>query len=199
MDVSFEKTHSAYMLFYEHVSVSDIDQPPRRLKLQQELQDWIWEDNVQFLRDKLIFDIGYFNFMWQFCHSIPKTIGTKHSVNYLSIKLAASFLLETLVHSREKPHMKTWMEMLLGGLEKCHAACEWLLDSMGGDDWWLQQLFIKCPAQPLRQVIVPPVSSQLFLNYLLLLGLSLHFISFCIFREGFFSALLIIMGPPLEY
>jgi len=152
MDVSFEKTHSAYMLFYEHVSMSEIDQPPRRLKLQQELQDWIWEDNVQFLHDKLIFDMGYFNFMWQFCHSIPKTIGTKHSVNYLSIKLAASFLLETLVHSREKPHMKTWMEMLLGGLEKCHAACEWLLDSMGGDDWWLQQMFIKCPAQPLRQM-----------------------------------------------
>ena len=152
MDVSFEKTHSAYMLFYEHSSMSEEEQPPKQVKLRQELQNWIWEDNMQFLRDKLVYDLSYFNFMWQFCHSVPKSINTSASVMYFSIKLATSFLLETFFHSREKPHMKNWMEVLLGGLEKCHAACEWLLDTMGGDDWWLQQMFIKCPAQPLRQV-----------------------------------------------
>ncbi|XP_065067715.1 ubiquitin carboxyl-terminal hydrolase 34-like isoform X1 [Rhopilema esculentum] len=152
MDVSFEKTHSAYMLFYEHSSMSEEEQPPKQVRLRQELQNWIWEDNMQFLRDKLVYDLSYFNFMWQFCHSVPKSINTSASVMYFSIKLATSFLLETFFHSREKPHMKNWMEVLLGGLEKCHAACEWLLDTMGGDDWWLQQMFIKCPAQPLRQM-----------------------------------------------
>ena len=152
MDVSFEKTHSAYMLFYEHFSMDEEQQPERKVRLAKEMQDWIWEDNVQFLRDKLVFDISYFNFMWQFCHSIPKTIDSTPPVDYFSIKLAASFMLETLVHSREKPHMKSWMELLLSGLEKCQPACEWILDTMGSDDWWLQQMFIKCPGQPLRQV-----------------------------------------------
>ena len=155
MDFSFEKTHSAYMLFYEHSSMEHEEQPPKRVKLSEELQQWIWEDNVQFLRDKLIFDTTYFNFMWQFCSSVPKTIedGSDH-LNYFSIKVAVSFLLETLVHSREKPYMKRWMELIMRGFEKCGPACEWMLDYIAGDDWWLQQLFVKCPVQLIRQVSV---------------------------------------------
>lgn len=162
MDVSFEKTHSAYMLFYEHVSMTEEVHPIEKVALGQDLQDWIWEDNAQFLRDKLVFDISYFNFIWQFCNTIPKSISTSVPVTYFSIKLATSFLLETFVHSREKPHMKSWMELLLSGLERCHPACEWFLDAMGGDDWWLQQMFIKCPAQPLRQVRLSQLASFLF-------------------------------------
>eukprot|EP00794_Sanderia_malayensis_P020521 gene20521-22540_t len=152
MDVSFEKTHSAYMLFYEHVSMDVEKQPERTVRLCQDLQEWIWHDNVQFLRDKLVFDVSYFNFMWQFCNVLPSSIDNSLSVGYFSIKLGASFLLETLVHSREKPHMKGWMEFLLNGLDRCQPACEWLLETMAADDWWLQQMFVKCPAQPLRQM-----------------------------------------------
>ena len=83
MDFSFEKTNSAYMLFYErctplstqlvvgesglvpspslpggssqkqhhHAQVA----PPLTMELNKELEDWIWQDNMHFLRDKNIF------------------------------------------------------------------------------------------------------------------------------------------------
>ena len=152
MDFSFEKTHSAYMLFYEH---SDMDKEPQQtqnIKIPNDLQAAIWEDNYQFLQDKLVFDASYFNFIWQFCNTIPKTIST--DMTFYSTKLATSFLLETLVHSREKPHMKGWVELLMYGFEHSQSVCEWFLDSMSRDDWWLQQLFIRCPAQHIRQVSV---------------------------------------------
>ena len=97
-----------------------------------------------------MFEPSYFNFMWQFCGTVPKSIGSEVTLH--TTKLAASFLLETLVHSREKPHMKGWVELLMFGFEHSSEVCEWLLNQMAEDDWWLQQLFIRCPAQHLRQV-----------------------------------------------
>lgn len=70
MDLSFEKTNSAYMLFYELVKPTDPEteehnisndseiSPP--IKLSNELEGWIWQDNRQFLQDKNIFESAYF-------------------------------------------------------------------------------------------------------------------------------------------
>ena len=81
MDFSFEKTNSAYMLFYErcpivtpegsesastalesgdslsnHPSSSSI----ATFELSKELEDWIWQDNMHFIQDKNIFEHTYF-------------------------------------------------------------------------------------------------------------------------------------------
>ena len=150
MDFSFEKTHSAYMLFYEHADMDRESYESFQIQLPQELKTSIWADNYQFFLDKLIFDPSYINFMWQFCSSVPKSISS--DVLFHSTKLAASFLLETLVHWREKVHMKGWLELIVYGFEHSSSACEWFLDNMASDDWWPQQLFIKCPTQHIRQV-----------------------------------------------
>jgi ubiquitin carboxyl-terminal hydrolase 34 len=89
MDFSFEKTNSAYMLFYERSSAtsnsfmglggdnlllpalpggSSQNRPPQApsipetpsFELNKELEDWIWMDNTQFLKDKNIFEHTYF-------------------------------------------------------------------------------------------------------------------------------------------
>lgn len=85
MDFSFEKTNSAYMLFYErcgslegetcsskesdsicaessaHVNPSPSSNPNHHtFELNKELEDWIWQDNMHFLRDKNIFEHNYF-------------------------------------------------------------------------------------------------------------------------------------------
>lgn len=80
MDFSFEKTNSAYMLFYERcpVSVSTPDSsecppstalgvtrtpsptPNTTFELNKELEDWIWQDNMHFIQDKNIFEHTYF-------------------------------------------------------------------------------------------------------------------------------------------
>lgn len=86
MDFSFEKTNSAYMLFYEWCSdsgeqrgskdesleVIEVEQSSSKeaaeqstvvlpqFELNKDLEDWIWRDNMQFLRDKNIFEHTYF-------------------------------------------------------------------------------------------------------------------------------------------
>lgn len=79
MDLSFEKTNSAYMLFYERtvsggcgegsgeggsreeqtVMMQQGQATQRPITLSKELEDWIWQDNMHFLRDKNIFEHTY--------------------------------------------------------------------------------------------------------------------------------------------
>lgn len=87
MDFSFEKTNSAYMLFYEKCPVTSECSPSTAtalgsitassspspspspippvsttttFELSKELEDWIWQDNMHFIQDKNIFEHTYF-------------------------------------------------------------------------------------------------------------------------------------------
>lgn len=83
MDFSFEKTNSAYMLFYERCPLNMNDSmdcpsttlenhesgsmlvarspsPVATFELSKELEDWIWQDNMHFIQDKNIFEHTYF-------------------------------------------------------------------------------------------------------------------------------------------
>ena len=35
------------------------------VSLSPDLEEWIWQDNRNFIQDNNIFDHNYFNFMWQ--------------------------------------------------------------------------------------------------------------------------------------
>lgn len=89
MDFSFEKTHSAYMLFYERCDPNEKDllaETPD-IELSQELADWIWHDNIQFLHDKHVFDTTYFNFMWLICSNIPPSVPESNEVVLSNVQL----------------------------------------------------------------------------------------------------------------
>lgn len=183
MDFSFEKTNSAYMLFYEWCSrdgeqrgdlklgtsepvfepipngskasppVSTSSTPPPPFELSKELEDWIWQDNMHFLRDKNIFEHSYFNFMWQVCGYIPQTlISQHHDITQMAAQLSTSFFMETFIHAKEKPTMVQWVELLTKQFNTSQAACEWFLDHMALNDWWPVQILIKCPNQMVRQM-----------------------------------------------
>ncbi|XP_068081544.1 ubiquitin carboxyl-terminal hydrolase puf [Anabrus simplex] len=174
MDFSFEKTNSAYMLFYEWCSrdgeqrsswdeVLDSDHhsliPSAPVKcgptfeLSKELEDWIWQDNMHFLKDKNIFEHTYFNFMWQVCGYIPQTLlSQQHDITEVAAQLSTSFFLETFIHAKEKPTMVQWVELLTKQFNASQAACEWFLDHMANNDWWPVQILIKCPNQIVRQM-----------------------------------------------
>lgn len=89
---------------------------------------WIWQDNMQFLQDKNIFEHTYFGFVWQMCSFLPSTLtrgnDTDDRIALLSAKLSSSFLLETYIHAKEKPTMLQWIELLTKQFNNCHAACE---------------------------------------------------------------------------
>ncbi|XP_071963584.1 ubiquitin carboxyl-terminal hydrolase 34-like isoform X2 [Antedon mediterranea] len=156
MDFSFEKTHSAYMLFYEKIepeeskrkAASVLDQ----VQMSKELAQSIWQDNMQFLRDRFIFDRQYMDFMWKVCHPLPATLPQPQSFQPMSSKLTTCFVLETLIHAKEKPIMVQWMELMTKQFHTCPEACEWFLDFMAKDDCWPIQILIKCPIQTVRQL-----------------------------------------------
>lgn len=160
-DCSIEKTNSAYMLFYERIDGDDIfdgnekdaivskahHQPLEEIS--KSLLDWIWEDNISFLRDQFIFDHHYFDFIWQVCSQVPQTLPSSLAPKstLISARLATLFVLETLIHAKEKPTLAQWIELLTKQFNNSQNACEWLIDHMSQNDWWLIQILFKCSNQ----------------------------------------------------
>ncbi|MGH0139449.1 UNVERIFIED_CONTAM: hypothetical protein FKN15_063912 [Acipenser sinensis] len=136
MDFSFEKTHSAYMLFYKRVEMEEENGKECKFDVSSDLLEWIWHDNMQFLQDKNIFEHTYFGFMWQLCSSIPSTLPDPKAISLMTAK----------------PTMLQWIELLTKQFNNSQAACEWFLDRMADDDWWPMQILIKCPNQIVRQM-----------------------------------------------
>ncbi|XP_012254828.2 ubiquitin carboxyl-terminal hydrolase 34 [Athalia rosae] len=177
MDFSFEKTNSAYMLFYEwcadpadqhkedEATVSslmgtpqslqpqhELNKPPP-LELNKELEEWIWQDNMHFLQDKNIFEHTYFSFMWQICGYIPQTLlSMQPDITEMSAELTTSFFMETFIHAKEKPTMVQWVELLTKQFNGSVGACARFLERMAGDSWWPIQILVKCPNQMVRQM-----------------------------------------------
>ncbi|KAJ0173738.1 hypothetical protein K1T71_010887 [Dendrolimus kikuchii] len=182
MDFSFEKTNSAYMLFYElspprSQRGSDCGQQEeaqsstaeesstsssleRRssdatpsIKLPPDLLKWIWDDNMQFLHDKNIFQHTYFTFMGQMCSSVPQSLLTlRPEITEVAARLSTSFFIETFIHAKEKPTMVSWVELVTKQFNASAAASEWFLGHMADNTWWPMQVLIKCPNQMVRQM-----------------------------------------------
>ncbi|XP_018562913.1 ubiquitin carboxyl-terminal hydrolase 34 [Anoplophora glabripennis] len=177
MDFSFEKTNSAYMLFYERCPLVSTDNTESSsttlesgehvlntsplpqttsiaaIELSKELEDWIWQDNMHFIQDKNIFEHTYFNFMWQICGYIPQTIlPVQPNVTQKATQLSTSFFIETFIHAKEKPTMVQWVELVTKQFNACQEACIWFLEHMAQDTWWPVQVLLKCPNQMVRQM-----------------------------------------------
>ncbi|XP_060650890.1 LOW QUALITY PROTEIN: ubiquitin carboxyl-terminal hydrolase puf-like [Drosophila nasuta] len=120
--------------------------------LSKELEDWIWQDNRQFLQDRNIFEHTYFNFMWQICGHIPQTLLSETDVTCKAAKLSVSFFIETFIHAKEKPTMVPWVELLTKQFNASEEACEWFLSHMSIEPFWPVQVLIQCPNQMVRQM-----------------------------------------------
>ncbi|XP_067617273.1 ubiquitin carboxyl-terminal hydrolase puf [Eurosta solidaginis] len=121
-------------------------------QLNKDLEDWIWQDNRQFLQDRNIFEHTYFNFMWQICGHIPQTLLAQTDVTCMAAKLSVSFFIETFIHAKEKPTMVPWIELLTKQFNASQEACEWFLTHMSIEPWWPVQVLIQCPNQMVRQM-----------------------------------------------
>ena len=184
MDLSVEKTNSAYMLFYERKAASKklanqsqtvslgATNEQANFATKDELFNLIWNDNMKFINDRHLFEHGYFNFIWELCDSVPRSLTNnnfivsvkneaepnakaKHSV-LLACKLGVSFLLETYIHAREKPNMVQWIELLLKLFSSSSEACKWFIEYLTSSNencmQWCVKIFFKCPNSAIRQM-----------------------------------------------
>ena len=160
LNFSFEKTNSAYMLFYERHEISDgqcvnqddkvvANEKSQNDAISKELLDWIWNDNISFLRDRFIFEHAYFDFIWHVCTQIPVSlpVSCSNKSTLISTRLATLFVLETLIHAKEKPTIASWIELLTKQFNNSPQACEWLIDHLSLNDWWSIQILFKCSNQ----------------------------------------------------
>uniref|UniRef100_A0A1I8I193 USP domain-containing protein n=1 Tax=Macrostomum lignano TaxID=282301 RepID=A0A1I8I193_9PLAT len=162
MDFSFERTNSAYMLFYEHVPQQPQQQQPSCLsslprrrfnfELPPDLADAVWQDNKSYLQDRNIFNHMYFNFMFQVCAYLRNTVPSDDQVFFKTARLTCSFILETLVHAKEKLNLVQWIEIMDKMLILCPPVCDWFLATMAEDDWWLRQILVSCPSPKMREI-----------------------------------------------
>ena len=174
LDLSIEKTNSAYMLFYERVKkqnssagpsteismYSEASSPTKVMNntvLSPDLEEWIWQDNRNFIQDNNIFDHTYFNFMWQMVQFLPTTLskdgdGCVDNITLMSARLATSFFLETFIHAKEKLNIVQWVEVLTKQLDSSIQACRWFLDQMANDNHWPVTIFLKCNIATIRQM-----------------------------------------------
>lgn len=174
MDLSFEKSNSAYMLFYEkkHLNKNSLKfesvHPIETIHpLSNDLMKSIRTDNMNFMNDKQILDHAYFNFMWQMCDYVPREIICGPDVNsmlqftetsfILAVKLGMSFLLEVYVHARDKPNIIQWIELLIKYFNASKQACLWFISNLC-DEYessgfqWCSKIFFKCPNSALRHM-----------------------------------------------
>ena len=136
----------------------------------QALEEWIWEDNMNFIQDNNIFDHTYFNFMWQMVSYVPNTlnpeagmgtslanvstpnISSKEDITLLAVKLATSFFLESFIHAKEKLNIVQWVELLTKQFDSSITACSWFLNHMASDNTWPVTIFLKCHVNTIRQM-----------------------------------------------
>ncbi|CAF0871243.1 unnamed protein product [Adineta ricciae] len=182
LDFQFEKTHSAYMLFYERIDTPLLstvttasNMPTLQLKdpipyiIPKDISDWIWEDNRRFVRDRHLYDHHYFTFMWTLCHhqvsSSPLAVkeneqneqaenanATSESYDMLPIQLAITFVFETYIHAKDKPTMAGWVEYLCKQFTACKPVAVWFLAHMTQDDTWLTKVLVRCPNHTIRHM-----------------------------------------------
>lgn len=146
-----------------------------------EIMQSIWRDNVKFLNDKILFEHGYFSFLWQMCDSVPRSLiecslaaestdtnrmlelnAHNNEIIFQAAKLAITFLFDTYVHSREKSNMLQWIDLLIKLFNSSRDACKWFLEHMSSTGrlpsqpsdklHWCAKIFFKCPNSSIRQM-----------------------------------------------
>jgi ubiquitin carboxyl-terminal hydrolase 34 len=145
------------------------------------IYDSTWSENTNFLFDRNIFDEQYFVFAarlvqlelsappagpYSLCRSNPfvcvcvltRRISTDPAValaaddpSLLATQLAVRFVLETLVHAKEKASLPQWLELVGSRLRASQSASAWFLGYAARPECsWVKQLLLACPLPEIR-------------------------------------------------
>eukprot|EP00004_Rigifila_ramosa_P006247 TRINITY_DN1692_c0_g1_i1.p1 TRINITY_DN1692_c0_g1~~TRINITY_DN1692_c0_g1_i1.p1 ORF type:complete len:3114 (-),score=719.02 TRINITY_DN1692_c0_g1_i1:25-8475(-) len=177
---TFQKPYSAYMLFYQRESYApdaELLAPYLRAKekkqsvVPRQIFTEIWEENQKFLAEKNVYDPDYFDFMWDFVHTVP-LVPVEHTDAHAltpaqfqslqAIQTGTKFVFETLVHAKEKAKLPDWILWLKSAFGQNPVACQWFLRtcispppsaSSSSASSWLRQLLFQCTIPETRASI----------------------------------------------
>eukprot|EP00698_Gefionella_okellyi_P025572 TRINITY_DN9417_c0_g1_i1.p1 TRINITY_DN9417_c0_g1~~TRINITY_DN9417_c0_g1_i1.p1 ORF type:complete len:2658 (-),score=590.22 TRINITY_DN9417_c0_g1_i1:2579-10552(-) len=149
------RSHNAYMLFYQRVSVRP-ESVRAVARVPQAIYELTWQENLTFLFDKNVFDEQYFDFVEQMARieypvqQDSLDIGDS-DLSVQVVQLLCKFFVETYAHSKDKAHLNAWVDVIKGKLAASVASCRWLLGEVSEPDcYWLKQLLLVCPLPEVR-------------------------------------------------
>ena len=150
-------------------------QAPRKARVPEPIIHAAWTENMQFLRDRFVFDPAHFAFIQRIVsgslapgtaapalaiESTPAAAGkadlatlvelSKQSeLVFRSLQLGCRFLVGTLAHAKDKSSLEAWGGLLRDGLSACLPACRWMLLEAGAAGW-LRQMLLVCTVEDMR-------------------------------------------------
>ncbi|KAB7497648.1 Ubiquitin carboxyl-terminal hydrolase 24, partial [Armadillidium nasatum] len=117
----------------------------------------ITHDNLTFLRDKDLYSMDYFNFIYNACYLALETFKQEKGVNSEmlvdAVSLGLKFLLNTYLRTRGKEVsvVQRWLELLTEILEKERMATSWCVHYFVSEgELHIQPLLLECPDKMVR-------------------------------------------------
>lgn len=162
-----EKMFSAYMLFYERVSVQHDNAYALTAQnnVPRKILEQVWSSNAAFAADRGIFSEDYFSFCWNLVRlqQNAEVVGDGPLKDYdpvfQAIRLGTKFLFETLCHAKQKFHLQLWMLELTEMYKKHIPACRWLLRRITKNQTWIRSLFLSCTSKSVRELMADLIVS----------------------------------------
>ena len=155
------KLHSAYMLFYERVTrdpLQELEILERAMAYQNTeavapIVRSIRGNNKEFLRDKLICNEMYFQFLlegfqkqWVQLHAQPEgssfAAQAQHNVEGI-VQSATHIFVNLLCHAKDRGQFQQWVAFLKEVYIGRTLACQWFLQTAIQENW-LAQLLLHC-------------------------------------------------------
>ncbi|XP_041474973.1 ubiquitin carboxyl-terminal hydrolase 24-like isoform X2 [Lytechinus variegatus] len=134
-------------------------------KMPAAIQRLIEDENLQFLRNRAVYNQEYFTFVRKLAScSLHMTYHPAYSMMALqSIKLAMHFVFNTLFRTKKKLRydLEDWRDLIDSIVRDSPEACEWaleLLASSQGRDY-LRAFLLECPNQEVRMAMAKMVKS----------------------------------------
>lgn len=165
------KFYSAYMLFYERVESINSPKPKvstaeeESSKVPREIFTNIWNQNMNFLNDKNIFDPDYFRFIWNII-SIEKDNPSPPIMDYslspescndprmICIQLGTCFLINTLSHAKERAYLASYCEYVKTLFSNHIPACKWFIQTLlESSNQWSKQILFLCTVSETRETL----------------------------------------------
>ncbi|OQS02233.1 ubiquitin-specific protease [Thraustotheca clavata] len=161
--MEMEVFSNALMLFYEKIVPTASPEPVVPVS---PLANEVWLANDIFLKHSYVFDSEFHDFMKE----IVSTTGT---IEWY--KLGLTFILDVVLHSREKKGLNRWLQLLVGAFTAHPELVQWLLKQCLGEkkQSWLVAYLFECPDTNARQTFAN------FLTRALVLAPATSSIEFC--------------------
>ena len=119
--------------------------------VRDEIFDEVWRGNMAFLSQKNLFDPNFFEFVGDLVSSA--SVNADEERLFAALQLATRFVVEVLMHSRDKGGLPQWMDLLNELYTQSMRGCRWFLAELIRVPRWRVQILLYCNVADTRKAL----------------------------------------------